>query len=144
MQYSQLVKKYFDDSYPPHVKGFYLGVMIQVIMLCLLAVQAVIFRYGIMPVFWIVMGMIVIISIAYFAQSTGHYTVCALVVLLIVNVLVLPVIYVVSGKPMDSVVIFFIPAVLLCVVMLKDPIMHFACAGSILFFSLTIYYFINE
>ena len=140
MRYSQLVKKYFDDSYPPHVKGFYLGVVIQVIMLCLLAVQAVIFRYGIMPVFWIVMGMIVIISIACFAQSTGHYTICALVVLLIVNVLMLPVIYVVSGKLMDSAVIYFIPAVLLCVVMLKDPFMHFACAGSILFFSLTIYY----
>ena len=39
MRYSELVKKYFDDSYPPHVKGFYLGVVIQVIMLCLLAVQ---------------------------------------------------------------------------------------------------------
>ncbi len=140
MRFSELIKKYFDDSYSPHVKGFYLGVLIQVIMLSLLCIQAVIFRYGIMPVFWIIMGVIVVISAAYFAGVTGHYTVCSCVVLFVTNLLIFPVIYLVGDRPMGSVVIFFVPAVLLCVVMLKEPFMYFASALSVLIFSLVIYY----
>ena len=60
---------------------------------------------------------------------------CALIILFIVNVVVLPVVYILRGRAVGAVSVFFVLAVLLCVVMLGEPMSYIASFASVLIFS---------
>ena len=85
-----LFRKFFYKERDSGEKSFYLGAFAAAIMLMVLPVIAVVMRYGMIPVFWLMMGLILVVAVIYFADQTGRYGICTFLVLMLTNIFILP------------------------------------------------------
>jgi hypothetical protein len=119
-----LRSRFFDKDFEADRKGFYLGAMAAFVMLSVLCVIAAAMRYGLIPVFTLMMGVVLVVILAYFGHVTGRYALFSCLILLLVNFLVLPGVYVMRMHTVNSISVFFALSSLLCIVMLSAPLMY--------------------
>lgn len=117
---------YFDKSYSPERKGFFLMAFSALFMFAYSVVVCVLLKYGLLSVVGIVMGMIVVVADIYFANLTKRYTICSILLIFIINCIELPAVYIFRGRLMSGCVIYLLLGIVFCVVALEGYVMYAA------------------
>lgn len=133
METIEIIKnKYFRKEFSPTRKGFFLAAFSATSIFFLSIVLSVLLKYGIAISIGLCIGLILNLCDIYFADITGRYTVCGLFLILLVNGIALPGIYVFRGEFVTGLCVYFVLGVLYCAVIFEGWLMHVTAFFSFL------------
>lgn len=122
--FEKFYSKYFDNAFSAQKKSYYLAAFMSAIMTAFLAFVSVMFRYGISISLYLILCIILVMVDIYFAEQTGNYKIMGVLLLFLMNVIEIPVIYLLRGVFMVSISCVFVMGMTLCAVALSGRLVY--------------------
>lgn len=127
-----LKNRFFHKDFPVEKKCFFLSSFCALFLYMSSIVFSIIVNYDLTLIFTILICMILLVGNIYFAEVTGKYFVCSLVMLIINNLIALPVVYILNKKLICGITLYMIAGFVMCLTTLTGIsmlIMSAATAG---------------
>lgn len=137
---TEFYNKFFNKDFSSHKKSFYLAAMSAIFMLIYILFIAIIMRHGILSVFMLFIGIVLSVVDVYFAFHTEKFTVCGILLIILVNFFELPFMYMIRGEFFSTTLLYFTFGVLVCAVAFENILMAITVVMSVVFFITNIIY----
>ncbi len=134
------LKKYFAEEYSPMRKGFFLAAFSAVFIYAYQAVLAVMMNLGIVTVMNLLIALLLVAFDVYFADVTKRYTLCGVLLTVLVNFVSLPGLYLARNSLFSGSIVYFALGIVICAVAMEGAVMRILVATSLLFQMAVIFY----
>lgn len=135
-----LNKKYFDREFSQEKKCFNLAQIAVMVVYALLVYESLLLRYNYKCLMIVSIGWLVTYGFFYVGKITERYVATAIIIAAILNLFVLPGVYVINKKVISGVMISFMFGMLYCVISLTGVIMFIALFISLASFVSAVIY----
>ncbi len=122
--WESFLNRYFKQEYSTEKRNFNMAGLATIVVFGLMIIITALMRYPFKVVLCLIMGLVIAIVTLQFAEKTGAYLSCSILMAAMINILAIPGVFWFHGKLICGTSIYFLLGILYCVLAMKGRMMY--------------------